>query len=398
MILSKDIQSSYPYQMTCKKFPIGKWNTWQGEQTREVYDFLLNQDNAILCVVSLYDVHLINDWYGNPYIAKHKCKEISQGEFDNGRVLSASFLKCVVTDIDLKIISEIYAFDIEFHDIRFSKYGYLPNEIREEVLKYFRLKTELKGVAEKKELYDKAKALLNSIYGLMAQRKVKQSIDFLIDDEFQFNLQDIPPAQLYEKYLKNPFTSYAWGVWVTAHARYDLHLGIEACGTKFVYADTDCCKHFEDDGIEENFSKLNKRIEKNARKHGAYAKDAKGKTQYMGVWDFDGAVDKFITMGAKKYASETDGKIKITVAGVNKIKGGEELAAHGGLKMFKEGFIFKEAGGLEAVYNDHILEELEIDGHKILLTDNVCLLPSTYTLGLTDEFRQLISTEQLKRY
>ena len=54
----------------------------------------------------------------------------------------------------------------------------------------------------------KSKNKLNSIYGMMAQNPVKQSIDF-IDD------------------------------WMTAWARYRLEEGIWLAGDNFVYCDTD---------------------------------------------------------------------------------------------------------------------------------------------------------------
>lgn len=394
-IVSFDIQSSYPFQMVCKMFPVGVWTECM-ETSEKWYEFLHEQGQAILLEVNLYKLRLSKSWWGNPYIAKHKCIELSCGVFDNGRVLNAEYVKLILTDIDFEIIKEQYSYsDIDYCFMAYSKYGYLPEEIRDNVRKYFMDKTELKGIDEKKNEYDKAKAMLNSIYGMMAQRPVKQSIDFLINEEFQFNLQSEDRQKLYAAATKNAFTSYAWGVWVTAHARNDLFEGEKICGKKFVYADTDCCKFFSDKTTIKKFEARNREIEKIAKEQNAYAVDANGNTQHMGVWDNDGVYEKFITLGAKKYAVENKGEIKITIAGVVKSIGAKEL---GKLENFKEGFTFRDAGGLEAVYNDHIAELVEIDGHEFFLTDNVCLKQSTYTLGVTDEYKLIFSQSQLERY
>lgn len=397
-VSSFDIQSSYSFQMVCKKFPVTHWDTWQGDPDKKTVEFLLRGGYALLLHVELFNVSLRFDEWGSPYIAKHKCRRISGGVFDNGRVLSADYLSIVITDIDLEIIKEQYKCEIEYKDIRFSHYGFLPDEIRDCVRKYFKAKTELKGIEEKKEEYNKSKALLNSIYGMMVQKPVKQSIDFLIDKEFQFHLRDDDRRELFDKAMKKAFTSFAWGVWVTAHARHDLFTGQKICDSFLTYNDTDCCKFLHDEHIIKRFEVENKKRKALAEQHNACAMDKHGNMQYMGAWEYEGIAARFITLGAKKYAVENDGKIKITVAGVNKKKGGEELKKMGGLSAFKEGTIFRESGGVEAVYNDAVCEPIIYDGHKVLITDNVCLLPSTYTLGLTDEYRTLLSITQLKEY
>jgi hypothetical protein len=97
-------------------------------------------------------------------------------------------------------------------------------------------------------------------------------------------------------------------------------------------------------------------------------------------------------MGAKKYAYEDGaGELHITVAGVSKYTGAEELARRGGIEAFKEGFIWYDAGGLESVYNDDPeVKEVTIDDHKLQIISNVLLRPSTYTLGITGEYARIL--------
>ena len=72
--------------------------------------------------------------------------------------------------------------------------------------------------------------------------------------------------------------------------------------------------------------------------------------------------------------------------------GGTELDRHGGFSAFlKEGFVFHDAGGTELIYNDFPeCKEIEVDGHKLPITSNVVIRDSTYTLGITAEYRELL--------
>lgn len=62
------------------------------------------------------------------------------------------------------------------------------------------------------------------------------------------------------------------------------------------------------------------------------------------------------------------------------------------LENFREGFVFYEAGGTENVYNDDPpLKHITIDGHRLDITSNVAIFPSTYTLDQTIEYKRLIN-------
>ena len=131
-------------------------------------------------------------------------------------------------------------------------------------------------------------------------------------------------------------------------------------------------------------------MEKQATLWGAYAADRNGEVHYMGVYESEGyrLPNRFKTLGAKKYVLEDpDGHLHITIAGVNKKKGGKEL---GTLENFREGFIFKEAGGTEAVFNDNVDMWYNVDGHRLHITDNEVIRDSTYTLGITAEYRMIL--------
>ena len=100
---------------------------------------------------------------------------------------------------------------------------------------------------------------------------------------------------------------------------------------------------------------------------------------------------RFCTLGSKKYAYEdSDGKLHITIAGVSK-SGAREM---GKLENFQEGFIFRESGGMEALYNDQWSEPIVIDGHELEIPPNIYLSNGEYTLGLTLEYKRLFHLTQ----
>ena len=83
---------------------------------------------------------------------------------DNGRILEAEYLETTITDVDLEIIATEYTGEIKILQGWYASYKPLPRVFVEEVIKYYKNKTELKGVKGQEIYYDKAKALLNSLY------------------------------------------------------------------------------------------------------------------------------------------------------------------------------------------------------------------------------------------
>ena len=66
----------------------------------------------------------------------------------------------------------------------------------------------------------------------------------------------------------------------------------------------------------------------------------------------------------------------------------------GCLENFKEGFIFRENAGMEAVYNDQWHDPVNIDGHTVEIPPNIYLHKSTYELGLTGDYKKLFYLTQ----
>lgn len=387
-VKSADRVSSYPDVICNDKFPISQFIHIGATTFDNLMDLILVRKKAVLMRVSMTNIRLTNKFFGCPYIPKDKCRNVRNAVIDNGRILSADYLEITITDIDLKIILGEYDFDdLAPFDVSHARYGMLPKPLINSTIKYFKLKTELKNVKGQELLYHKSKEKINAIYGMMAQDPVKFMIMF-INGEFVEEEEEI--INLLIASNKRAFLCYQWGVWTTAHSRYRLEEGIKLVGEGFVYCDTDSVKYID----YTDWTSYNELRIKASKESGAYATDPKGKTHYMGMFEMETdekGYEEFITLGAKKYAYRDNGKLHITIAGVSKLKGAEELEKLGGLKAFKQGTIFIESGGLQAVYNDKPeMDTYNIDGHILNITSNIVLKESTYTLGVSAEYEKIL--------
>lgn len=420
---SADRSSSYPAVMCNCEYPMSVFVPILPKDLNSGYiaRCIKIRHKALLLRIRIENLTLRDPYWGCPYLSKDKCRNIIKGvnTEDNGRILSADSLETTITDIDLKIIMEEYQGKITFLQGWYSSYKKLPQQIINEVIKYYRGKTELKGVKGQEIYYDKLKALLNSLYGMIAQDPVKfrqifqQVGDFETDESIlkkqakdeEWNIEDLLKAirekqiELLGKSNEKAFLAYQWGVWVTAHSRDALERGIrlvhETPGADFVYCDTDSVKYTG----SVDWSQYNSNRITECTDSGAFATDPSGVTHYMGVFEAEDnpetgyAYRYFKTLGAKKYAYiEKEGEgVHCTIAGVNKKKGGAELDKYGGLSAFEEDFVFREAGGTQAVYNDSPeVDHVVIDGKILKITSNVAILPSEYTLGITGEYERII--------
>ena len=268
--------------------------------------------------------------YYNNFISLSKCKEIANGRFDNGRVISADILEIVLTDIDLKFLFKTYAFDsYEFLEVYYAKYDYLPIDFIKFILDKYVKKTELKGIDEKKVEYAMQKNMFNSLYGMTVTNNIRDNVVY--DNEMgwqEIKLTNEEICNLLNKQKDYPFLSFSYGVWVTSYARNNLLENLIKNDEYVIYSDTDSLK------LKEGYNKqsildYNKKVEEKIKivsdelciKFEKYMpKDIKGNSHLIGLFEEDGNYDKFITQGAKKYAyiDSEDKKIHITVSGIPK--------------------------------------------------------------------------------
>ena len=407
-VKSADRSSSYPDVMVNREFPISQFVRDPDESFEHLTKLCFVNHRAGLFRLRIWNIRLRDKYCPIPYLSKDKCRNIRNGDdwpnvYDNGRILSAGYIETTMTDIDLKIVLSQYDFDaIEAFDVYTARYGRLPDPLVKLICQLYHDKTSLKGVEGQEIYYALSKEMINAVYGMTCQDPVKDRIEYVEDSEEVYVERGEAPEQLLENYQNKAFLTYAWGVWTTAHARAALQEGIDLAGEGCVYVDTDSVKYIGD----VDWSEFNARCIADSTKNGACAEDKSGSMHYMGVFEQEQDYYEFATLGAKKYAYryEPRGKMHATIAGVSKhdvlndagevvrAGGGTELDRHGGFSAFlTEGFVFHDAGGTELIYNDDLCEDvIEVDGHALPITTNVVIRDSTYTLGITAEYRELL--------
>lgn len=401
-VVSYDFTSSYPYVLMCFRYPSSEFRQitlHKIEELKECYAYLVHiKFKNIKCK------------YYNNFISQSKCERIVKGRYDNGRVIGADELEIVLTDVDLKFINDTYEFDAyEIIESYYSIYNYLPKQLIEFILEKYIAKTEYKNVKGKEVEYALQKAMFNAIYGMSVTNNIKDTVIF--ENETGWREEKITNDEILEKLEKEKedgFLSFSYGCWCTAWARNNLLRNLIKLDEYVLYADTDSLKlreGFDKTVIEEYNKEVIERIKKVSEEldidiNKFKPKDIFGKEHLIGVFDHDASYNEFVSQGAKKYAyKDLENKIHITVAGVPK-KGSSALKD---LEEFKDDFVFRfeDTGKLMLLYNDEQdnFELEDYQGHKEVVKQKygVALFPTTYELGKSEDYINLLSDDSSSR-
>lgn len=390
LVGSYDLSSSYPFQMIAREYPLGKWNYGVIPDIKTLEEY-----NSKYCTIARYtfkNIHL-RDEKPIPYIPQSKCLALGDDrEIYNGRILHADFLTISMTNIDFDIVKEQYEYDeLAVEEFHYSRKGLLPKELRDTIMYYFEKKSKLKGDEEHYYEYMKAKNKLNSIYGMTVTNILNTEIEYHDGEYIEKKMTEEEMQEALDKYYKNhrSFLNYSWGVFVTAYARRELEDGLNIAGLDTIYCDTDSVKFIgnHDKEFEEYNERLNKECEEKGIRN--YT-EVNGKRFYMGIFDKEKGYDEFITLGAKKYAFLQQGKLGITVSGLSKKKGAEELEKKGGLRRFQRNEVFYNSGRTIAQYNSAEVHDITVNGCTFSTASNLAIVDTTYTLGITDTMLDII--------
>ena len=408
-VYSYDISSSYPTQQLTHLFPMKpfKWLVLEQKtaaaRLKRVFQFI-GLGYAVVGTYQFKNMRLKNHREPIPYISLSRCQAMGTDDYeltlDNGRVLECGYMEISATEIDLEIILDQYTFDyMDVMECMIAQKDYLPAEYREVIQNYYNKKTALKGddSEDGKYIYTKSKNMLNAVYGMSATDPVHQDI-YYQDGNYKISgYEDFNQDELL-KLLKNASFPYQWGVYTTALARKQLQDAIKLCGDRIVYCDTDSVKVIGN--IDINI--LNKELMKKAVQSKAYAYDMNGHRHYIGLFEDDGHYDEFITQGAKRYAYRIGDHLGITVAGVSK-KINEETGISFAveelktLDRFRVGMTWRKAGGTISVYND--ADDFDytdsVTGNTLHIGRNVAIVPSTYVMTYSKDYRLLLNEIQL---
>lgn len=395
---SFDVQSSYPFCLCAFKFPMSKFSPYGDLESIEEFEGLLKEYACLFRVV--IEKPVVRESVTMPYIPISKCLQHSANlKLDNGRVLECEYIHMTVTDIDWEIIKKQYKWkSFAVTDMCIAKYDYLPECLLDCIREVYKGKCQLKyeiqaaedageDAGDKPYLYGKTKNRLNGIFGMMYTDPVKE--ENTLDEHGEWVVKSPNVAEALEKFYKsrNSFLFYAWGVWCTAHARRHLQQLLDLTGDATIYCDTDSSKAVGAD--IEAIEKVNREITSLARERGAYA-SAGGVDYYMGVYEHENKepIAEFKTLGAKKYAYVDKKGLHCTISGVSKKLGAKELKS---IDNFKTGFVFRDAGGMELYYNDNVgIHQETVNGCTFTTASNVAMINGSYTIGITEEYAELI--------
>lgn len=201
------------------------------------------------------------------------------------------------------------------------------------------------------------------------------------------------------------FLFYAWGVACTAYARRNIWSGILEFKDDYIYSDTDSIKCINLNKHMDYINQYNALCEKKLQimcKHYSIdynqllPKTIKGEVKPLGVYDHDGHYDKFKTLGAKRYMVCENGKLSITVSGVNKKTAVPFLLENNSIddcfNVFNEGlFIPPDQTGklthcyIDKAYNGIVKDYLGVEYHYEALT-GIYLEGAAYDFDISSDY------------
>lgn len=338
---SIDFTSSYPYVLLSEQFPMSSGRIVEVKTKEEFQKYI----NLYCCLFDVEFTNLTPKIINENYISLSRCYQHEKVVVNNGRVVSADKITTTITDVDYTVIEKTYKWDsMTIYNFRIYNRGYLPTNFVKSILKLYSDKTTLKGVEGKEVEYLVSKGMLNSCYGMTVTDIVRDEI--IYSNEWDIEKADVEKDIEHYNKSRNRFLYYPWGVWVTAYARRNLWGGILAFGDDYIYSDTDSIKciniekHFDYINSYNNTVKLKLQMAADYHKIDFelfQPKTIKGVKKLIGVWDWETENNKytrFKTLGAKRYMIEQNGKINITVAGVNKKTAVPYLIKKYGNKIF----------------------------------------------------------------
>ena len=401
-VYSNDFTSSYPAVMCSRKFPMSKGILREHLTMQDFLEYI----EKYCCMFDIKYTNIrLKSTVSECIISRHKCK-VKNDRCNNGRIYSADELITTITEVDFRNIEKFYDYDeYVVSNLWFYQKAYLPKEIIECVLELYSKKTTLKGVAGKEAEYQNYKGMLNSVYGMCVTDIVRDDTTYY-DDWTRTQCDIIKTINDYNK-STGRFLFYPWGVWITAYARENLFSGILDAKDDYVYSDTDSIKATNYYNHKEYYDNYNKQVVNdindclnyyNIDTNLANPVDINNEHHQLGIWDFEGKYDRFKTLGAKRYLTEKNNKLELTVSGVNKKIGSEYLKTFDDpFTAFADDLIFPRgtSGKKTHTYIDKKTSGTVTDylGNKAEYSDlsSVHIEEAEYSLSISDELIAFIN-------
>lgn len=321
-VKSFDETSAYIFTAVAELMPMSKGHKVYPRSKEEFENYI----NHYCCIFDAEFIDIQATFEPDNYISAAHCFVKDNAVRNNGRIYSADRIITTITNVDYQIIRKTYKYKTMcILGMRIYKRGFLPKELIEAIIKLYKDKTILKGIPGKEDEYGNAKALLNSVYGMMVTDICKDEI--IYTDTWDVEEVDVDKA--IEKYNKSPkrFLFYPWGIFITSYSRAHIWQGILAFGDDYIYSDTDSLKVLNADKHMDFINYYNdwcgRKCDLMCKHMGIDPEDLRPKTSKgvpkpIGVFEDEGVYEKFKTLGAKRYLTYENGNYHMTVAGVNK--------------------------------------------------------------------------------
>ena len=311
-VVGADFTSSYPAVMLHNLYPVGRFFDIR---LRTDGRYIIDDKMDRLCcwfTVKFYKICATS----NHHIESDS--KIINGDgvcVDNGRLVRADEITVMLTDVDYLIYKMFYSWDrIKIIDAQGCPKKPLPEYVIMPLIDAYTKKCELKrqhmdGTPE----YIQAKSMVNSYYGMTVQRLNFDDVTWTRSDGWKMKETE----KLYDELIKDVFLSPWWGIWVTAHARYQLLAAVHRLDPDFdhnnvLYCDTDSIYMIASPDNISAIADYNSAIEKQNANLPECCSD-------LGCFDWidNRTMYKFKTLGAKRYIKlSADGHAAVTVAGM----------------------------------------------------------------------------------
>lgn len=400
---SFDFTSSYPAAMVLEKYPMSKsMSITNGIGQDEMFHYLINY----CCMFDVDIYNMIPKRHQEHPLSVSKCVIAEKVVADNGRVVTASHIRTSITEQDYFTFREFYEWDkLEVSNFKYYVKNYLPTPFVKSILSLYGDKTRLKGVVGEEVNYMIKKGMANASYGMIVTDPVREEIEYDNNEYIKVAGNVEKAIDIYNNSIKR-FLYYPWGLWVTAYARANLFSGIIELGDDYVYSDTDSLKLLNYDKHKDYFENYNSgimlKIQEAAKHHNISEEyfsplNLKGEAKTIGLWDDEGVIDEFKTLGAKRYLMRTGDKWTLTLAGANKKKSMQALLDSGDpFKTFDNGWVIdkEHSGRLTMTYIDDPTDGWLVDCNGVPYhyheESSVHAEKSEYKLSLSDEFERYL--------
>ena len=340
--------SSYTASMLYKYVPISR--AMPAEGLNEAWLRELCSRRCVCAKIRLYNVRPKPGRVGL-YLSRSKI-DAEHALFSDGRLLQADTVTVCVTEMDFFCIDECYIWDsLEILQAYQYLRGSLPGDLLRYLLRLFAQKERLTG--EPRRI---AKEALLSVYGMCVMDPMREVYPY-DPESLDWDQPKTPDAaEALEKYNtdKNRFLSYPWGIWIAAHTRRDEWSMWQACGSDWIYGDTDSavCTDISDHTrqvVEKKNAEMRARAEHLCRILDLPISAFCPGKHLLGEWRIESICEQFRAVGVKKYIKLVRGQVVCVMAGLNPELAGQYIQRAYGQKTLEN---FSETLFFPAVYYD----------------------------------------------